>query len=110
MYSECTYNPKINKTSHTLAKNRDLNELAFNEKGRKAKAALYEEIHNREYSECTFKPKTYKNPKYEDVEAHYSKENDRLTKEIKDFEKEKKQRAEQMKRNKEYEEIKDCTF
>jgi len=56
MYEKYTYKPEINKISKTLAKESNLEELAFNRKGQERRELLKEEYTMRETSQCTFLP------------------------------------------------------
>ena len=74
LYDQYTYKPQINKVSQTLAsKDRpDLNDLAFNPKGREIKERIASEMLTREVSDCTFRPQTTQNKRFKDVQSDYS--------------------------------------
>lgn len=111
-YQNLDFKPKINKVSKTLAKTSSINELAYNKRGEEVKSLLEEKRAQEELRECTFQPNlmTREKPQFRHIESKYRSGEDNIAKMIKEEQDERQEWIEQERRNKEYDEIKDCTF
>lgn len=108
-YSKFKYEPEINKLSKQLGRTASLNELAYNEGTKKnlknkaqAQAAEIEKA-------CSFTPKTDSSKKYSHIGSAYNQKED-IVKIIEDQQREKQQKADNLKKLIEYEEMRPCTF
>ena len=114
VYSQFTYKPQINKISKTLAKPSSIDELAYNPKGALKKEQLQEQFSNQEVNYCTFRPQTTQNKKYKDVQSAYSitecESMEQYSKNLKEKLKEKQEKISNLRKQREYEQQKECTF
>ncbi|CAG9322429.1 unnamed protein product [Blepharisma stoltei] len=108
-YSKYTFEPQINKLSKQLGRTASLNELAYNEESKKnlkgkaqAQAAEMEKV-------CSFTPKTASSKKFSHIGSSYSQKED-IVKIIEEQNRIKQQKAENLKKIVEYEEMRPCTF
>lgn len=109
-YQNLDFKPKINKVSKTLAKTSSINELAYNRRGEEVKSLLEERRAHEELRECTFQPQLATKGNYKHVESKYRSNEENIARAIKEEQMERQEWIEQERRNKEYDEIKDCTF
>lgn len=108
LYGKYTYQPQINHLSRLMAADRtsmDLLELTQNSK--LLTHSVHQEIEQKHRKECTFKPKINNN--YNDIKSEYSNK-DKLKAKLQEKAKQRRQTEEQKRMDKEYEELKDCTF
>jgi len=101
------FKPEINEISKYIAKRKTVNELSQFDQSKKAKIIeLKKENETREFSECSFRPKI--NSNYKNVEPKFIPENIDATlanmKRVKHF------KEKLMVKEKEFEELKECTF
>eukprot|EP00347_Sterkiella_histriomuscorum_P013421 403364769 len=114
VYQQYTFKPQINKISKTLAKGSSIDELAYNPKGQQKREMLQEQQETQEINYCTFRPETTKTKKYQKVESTY-KFNDcesleQFSMNLKQKLKEKQEKIAKVRKEREYEQQKDCTF
>ncbi len=107
VYAQYTYKPEINKVSKSIARNATtIEELSYNPKGRQKKEYIQEQLLTQEFSECTFRPQTTKNRKYEKVPSNYTMSDcsthEEYSRKLKEKLKEKQERIAQERREREY--------
>lgn len=108
-YSHYKFEPEINEISKNIGKSRSLNEIAGNSTGIWLKRRKAEEKAAVEEKRNTFTPTTRKTRKFEYVLSSY-KQSENISTGIKERENLKFKRIEEKKREKEYDELKECTF
>lgn len=108
LYGKFTFKPEINNLSKLMAADRttlDLIEAAQN------KSTLTHNVHSemnmQKIKECTFQPKINKN--YKEIPATYTNKEEMKAK-LEEKARLRRLKHEQVMNNREYEEIKDCTF
>ena len=115
VYSQYTFKPEINKVSRTIARQiTSIDDLAYNPKGRQIREQIQEEMMTQEFSECTFRPQTTKNRRYQRVASNYTMSDcstqEDYSRKLKEKLKEKQERIAHERREREYQMLKDCTF
>ncbi|CDW79342.1 UNKNOWN [Stylonychia lemnae] len=114
VYSQYTFKPQINKISKTLAKGSSIDDLAYNPKGLQKKELLQEQFATQEVNYCTFRPETTKNKKYDKVNSTYKLSDgeslEQFSMNLKQKLKEKQEKIAKVRKEREYEVQKDCTF
>ena len=109
LYGQYNFQPKINPLSRVMAAERsniDILELTQNTKSTLGHS-VHQEIEERQRKECTFKPKINKN--YNNVQSAYVNKSEMKAK-LHEKAMERRQIEEQKRMDREYEELKDCTF
>ena len=108
LYGKFTYKPHINQLSKLMAADRTYSDLVDVSQN---KSTLTHDIHHelnmQKVKECTFKPKINKN--YKGVTATYANKED-MKAMLKEKARQRRMKYDQEVNNKQYEEIKDCTF
>ena len=107
-YAQFTYEPQLNEFSRMIGQATPLHELVHNEKRKKARAVAALAVQAAEQEQCSFAPKLRKS----------SASNRRIPvsdastilSQIEEKRREKMDQIEEGQRNKEYEELKECTF
>jgi hypothetical protein len=108
-YSEFKFEPKINSISKNLGKSTSLNEIATNLFSKALKNKLAEEKLAEEESKYNYKPKISKSKDFEYISSTY-KQIDNLTQTLKRQQSIKERRIEEIKKYKESQEMRECTF
>jgi hypothetical protein len=67
VYSECTFQPRINPTSDKIAPSLTSNDRHQNFEGQAKKEKLIQEAKAKQESECTFKPQVIAKKEYKDI-------------------------------------------
>jgi len=128
-YKECKFQPSINPVSRALASQMDMERSSRMSSGSDAAAqgsSVHERLHlhattansrsrmedHPEMQGCTFRPETHvsRDPRWEHVKAHYSKDDPEVLKRIAAEEQEKLERLHEERREKEFQELQGCTF
>lgn len=108
LYSQFTYKPKINELSKVMAAHRSPNQLY---EGVRDKSTLNQTVHNelneKKFKDYTFKPKI--NSNYPEVKSEYSNKEE-LKAKLQEKARQRRQKGDQERNNREYEELKYCTF
>ncbi|CAD8134977.1 unnamed protein product [Paramecium octaurelia] len=105
-YQQYTFKPQINHISSIIAQKRSLDDLAYNPERQEKLNRLKEEQESKQ--SFSYYPQTKKSQQYQHVKSKYDK---KLIRQNMEIEKELKERKIQdLKRQMQYEELKECTF
>jgi hypothetical protein len=106
-YGKFKHEPKINPISKELGRSASLHELAYSkERDRRLSAEALVASEEHHYS---FQPRLSTSKKYSNIESDY-RQGDEVLKSIELKQKEKQAKLDSLKRQKEYDELKDCVF
>mmetsp|Transcript_28557 Transcript_28557/g.50753 ORF Transcript_28557/g.50753 Transcript_28557/m.50753 type:complete len:779 (+) Transcript_28557:58-2394(+) len=108
-YNKFKFEPKINPISKELGRSSTFNDLAYNKDGRKEKRLLVEAQAAMEELHYSFQPKLVTSRKYANVESDY-RQGEEILKTIEQRKLSKEEKLLTIKKEKEYEELKDCRF
>jgi hypothetical protein len=108
-YSQFTYEPVINQLSKKLGRSSSLSEIAFGHSSKEAKKKVAEENAAEQEKKCSFTPTINSSEKFKNVSSKY-KQNANISQVIAEELSSKQQRHEIIKKSKEYENMKECTF
>ncbi|EAS02389.1 hypothetical protein TTHERM_00727490 (macronuclear) [Tetrahymena thermophila SB210] len=107
-YDQFQFKPEINPLSKKIARKRSLDSLAFDKDKNQKKKKIKEKVENEKMKECTFQPTVNKNKKYNNLKSHYAADN--IQQSLKEEKENKEKQINQIKKQIEYEEMKECTF
>ena len=108
-YSQFTYEPTINQLSKKLGRSSSLSEIAFSLSSKEAKKKVAEEKAAEIEKKCSFTPKINSNEKFRSVISKY-KQSENISQVIAEEMNAKRTKHEIIKKTKEYENMKECTF
>jgi len=113
-YSQFTFRPEIDGHSKKLGRAATSEELYRNEKMRASKARLKAGAEKAFEEECTFQPMLGPSAKFDPAKLNKYRLNledpEGLTERIEEHRREREQRAEEARKEKDYEALKECTF
>lgn len=108
-YAKLKFEPKINPISRDLGRSSSLSELAYNQATRSDKKLQAEAEAAMEEHHYSFQPRLIASKKYARVESDY-RQGDEILKAIEQRQLEKEEKLLQLKKEKDYAELKDCVF
>lgn len=108
-YSQFTYEPTINQLSKKLGKSSSLSEIAFSLSSKEAKKKVAEEKAAEIERKCSFTPTINSSEKFRNVVSKY-KQGENISEVIAEEMTAKRSKHEIIKKTKEYESMKECTF
>lgn len=108
-YAQYTYEPKINPISKRLGRSSSLSEIAYSQSVKEAKKRIAEEKAAEQEKICSFTPRINSSEKFKNITSQY-KQTDNISLVINEQIVNKQQKNEIIKKTKEYEFMRDCTF
>lgn len=108
-YSKFTYEPKINPISKRLGRSASLTEIAYANSSREAKKKKEEEKAAEQEKKCSFTPRINSSHKFRSIDSHY-RQGEQISTVISEQLNVKEQKREDLKKQHEYEYMKECTF